>query len=473
MYFANPEGIESILSRVTGDNPSNIFGLLGVDGDADLFFLNPNGIVLGETRTFHIEGSFYGTTGSAIGLGDGAFSAVGMDGEQLLRVKPGVLLDAYLTENSGNIESRGQLSVQGDLALVGNALDLQGQVAAGGDLSLLGLNEVQLRDTAETPFIGFAGDDLLIQGNQQVDIVTLSHADSGLFSYSDMVLVSSSPVHGDAHYLSGGDFRVEALNGDAGTLKSPVDPIIRTLGDVVIGEYEGSSLHILAGGSVDIGTATINAPDPGELGVDFLRETVTLSDGTVVEIDGGTQPTLDIRAGVDPESIGTPPLPLRAGFGAGDEFDDTGLSATAVPSSANITIGDGYINAPNGLILLTTQYQPNNNVKGGSILVMSENGIFGDGLDARGFGGQGGAIYLDARSNIDVLNSFIATTAATDVRDVVLVADGTVTFDGLDGTRPTGAFANLASGGTGLAGSVRVTAENLNVVNGAQLNSCP
>ncbi len=48
VYFANPVTVESILTRVTGDNPSTILGRLGVLGDADLFLLNPNGIVFGE-----------------------------------------------------------------------------------------------------------------------------------------------------------------------------------------------------------------------------------------------------------------------------------------------------------------------------------------------------------------------------------------------------------------------------------------
>ncbi|MEG4010466.1 filamentous hemagglutinin N-terminal domain-containing protein, partial [Microcoleus sp. Pol1C5] len=44
-YFTNPAGIENILSRVTGANRSDILGRLGVLGPANLFLINPNGIV--------------------------------------------------------------------------------------------------------------------------------------------------------------------------------------------------------------------------------------------------------------------------------------------------------------------------------------------------------------------------------------------------------------------------------------------
>ena len=118
---------------------------------------------------------------------------------------------------------------------------------------------------------------------------------------------AANPVVGDAHYWSGGSFRVEDLDGSGGGLYSPVDPIIRALGDISIETYEGSSLHVLAGGSVTIDTAKITTSEPGSIGVDFLQETLTLSDGTVVAIDGGVQPTLDTRAGVVPEAIGIVP----------------------------------------------------------------------------------------------------------------------------------------------------------------------
>lgn len=76
IYFVNPAGVENILSRVTGTNPSNILGTLGVIGNANLFLINPNGIVFGPNATLDVRGSFVASTASSIRLADGTeFSA--------------------------------------------------------------------------------------------------------------------------------------------------------------------------------------------------------------------------------------------------------------------------------------------------------------------------------------------------------------------------------------------------------------
>ncbi|MCP6760535.1 MAG: filamentous hemagglutinin N-terminal domain-containing protein [Fischerella sp. CENA71] len=61
-YFSNPAGIANILTRVTGGNPSNIQGVLGVLGNANLFLLNPKGILFGSNARLDLGGSFLATT---------------------------------------------------------------------------------------------------------------------------------------------------------------------------------------------------------------------------------------------------------------------------------------------------------------------------------------------------------------------------------------------------------------------------
>ncbi|WP_161635019.1 two-partner secretion domain-containing protein [Leptolyngbya sp. Heron Island J] len=480
VYFANPINIESILSRVTGNNASDIRGTLGVDGSADLFLINPNGIIFGPDVSLDIDGSFYATTAESVEIGDGVFSAIAPEQSQLLAISPSVSFWNYLTANSGDITNRGQLVAGSNLVLAGNSLALEAQLAGLGNVSLLATDTVKIRDTAETPFIAAAGADLLVQGNEQVDIVALSHPDSQLFSYGDMVLRSTNAVSGDTHFFSGGNFRIENLDNTLSNLTSPVDPIIRSLGDVAFDSYLGSSLHIIAGGSVTFNEAIVIAPDPGIQGIDFLQDTLELADGTIVEIDGGSQPTVDIRAGVRPDAIGILPIPNPSGLSPFDSFTDGNFffpqpvapTLTADPSDANIEVGSIRVAESNGLILLTNRYEPNTALPGGGIQVVG-NDPTGFGFDQSGINitaVDAGSIFLDSRGDITVTDTDITLLGSNSTGDLVLVAEGDITLaDTISVTFP-GLANNIAIGGQGTAGEIRVTARNLSVLNGAQID---
>jgi filamentous hemagglutinin family protein len=472
VYFANPAGIENILSRVTGNSRSDIFGRLGVLGNANLFLLNPNGIVFGPNADLDITGSFTATTANAIQLGDrGFFSATQPQQSSLLAVAPGALLYNQIVAQGGRLVNTGNLAAGQDLTLAANNLELQGQLRSGRDLTLEAQDTVRIRDSVTAPFVAGAGRNLLVQGNQAVDIFALNHPSSGLGSRGNMVLRSASPVGGDAHYWSGGSFRVENLDTSLGELFSPIDPVIRALGDVAIFGYQGGSLHILAGGSVNIGTAIITSADPGEIGVDFLRETITLSDGTVVAIDGGAQPTLDVRAGVAPAAIGSIPLENPSGvnpftdFFVNDQLQPSAPGIGAIPSRADITVGDVWMTAPNGLVLLTTQYQPNADLAGGNIFVTGE-GLRGVGIDARGFGGNGADVYLNAQGSISLNGRSRIDTTSNLGRsgNINLVASEGIL---LQGERSSSSRPSIRSNMTGLGqgGNITLQADSISLRN--------
>ena len=174
MYFANPADVERIFSRVTGDLPSDIFGTLGVNGGADLYLLNPNGIVFGPNARLDVGGSFVVSTANSFAFADGSeFSAVAPETSLLtIDVPLGV---QFNTPTQGNIDSFGQLAAGQDLTLQGQELYLEGGLSAGRDLNLQAQETITIRDTTAVPLVARSGGDLTIQGNQGIDIWTLQH----------------------------------------------------------------------------------------------------------------------------------------------------------------------------------------------------------------------------------------------------------------------------------------------------------
>jgi filamentous hemagglutinin family protein len=66
--FVDP-GVQNILGRVTGGNASLINGVLQVTGgNANLYLMNPAGIVFGSGARLSVPGSFTATTANGIGF---------------------------------------------------------------------------------------------------------------------------------------------------------------------------------------------------------------------------------------------------------------------------------------------------------------------------------------------------------------------------------------------------------------------
>ena len=126
VYFDNPVNINQIVTRVTGDTPSNIFGTLGVLGPADLFLLNPNGVIFGPNTQLDITGALVATTAHGVEFENYEFRTDIVDTPPLLTITAPIGLQ-YEASSEGIVLQPGtflEAPPGQTLALLGNSITL-------------------------------------------------------------------------------------------------------------------------------------------------------------------------------------------------------------------------------------------------------------------------------------------------------------------------------------------------------------
>ncbi|MEA5421270.1 CHAT domain-containing protein [Spirulina sp. CCNP1310] len=128
--FLSQPGIDNILGRVTGGDPSVIQGLLQVTGGhSNLYLMNPAGIVFSSGARLDLPASFTATTADRIGFGSGWFNALGANDYSSLMGSPQQL--AFLRSEPAAIVNEGNLTLTGgELGLYGGAIAHTGQILA-------------------------------------------------------------------------------------------------------------------------------------------------------------------------------------------------------------------------------------------------------------------------------------------------------------------------------------------------------
>jgi filamentous hemagglutinin family protein len=376
--------------------------------------------------------------------------------------------------------TRGNIAIKSGDVVVNNVNAGTATIAATNNLNLIGSNittsdnlnlraqkTVTARDTNSDPLNITAGKSLLIQGNEKVDIFALNNPNTNISAGGDLTLRSNTTVGGDAHFTAGGNFKIEQLDGKLGGLFSPHDPVIRASGDVSLANYTGASIHILAGGSVNIpGTITVTDLDSAN----GLTENVTLANGTNIAIDGKTAPTVDIRAGTT--NFGTAGI---VGVTTNDTLSTPTIGST--PTGSSITIGNINFTNPNvdgsfgnPVVLLTNQYAPNLNLAPGNInvtgtintLITSTSVInSGPSLTAPSTSTSAissGNITIVGRNNVNVAQ---LTTGITDSSFGGSINTGNITVQAVGNINSTGLITTEnINAGTNTSGNISLNSTN-------------
>ena len=493
-FFNNPVDIQNIFSRVTGNTQSSINGLIQANGAANLFLMNPNGIVFGPNATLNIGGSFIGTTANSIKFADGVqFSAGDLTPNPLLTVS--LPIGLQMGSNSGAISIQGTghnlispvkinpsinvglipvgFSVQPakTLALLGNNINLKGGVltALGGRIELgsvrspeiVDLNQINSQWNFGYSKIQEFGDINLNQrsivnvsgaGNNAIQLQgkTVSILDSSALFIENQGSASSVGIHiratdavnietlGPNSFLRSGLYSDTKGTGRGGDIEIETNRLNFKAGAIFARTYSKAD-----GGNLNIKAAQVELVSDRE----NIIATRTLNSGRGGDISINTQ-TLRIQG---PGGINTT---VNRANGAGGNLNinatqsielvgpPDGIIASMVISASTVG-GEG--NAGN-LIINTAQLT----LKNGAQISSSAYDL-----------GNGGAIYLNASKSIEITGTRRDQTGM--FRSSVFSAG--ILIPPLQ-RLPFG----LSDTITGAAGNVTINTPYLNINNGAEVS---
>jgi filamentous hemagglutinin family protein len=465
-YFNNGVGIENIFSRVTGPSISNIDGLIRANGTANLFLLNPNGIIFGGNAQLNIGGSFVASTASSLVFADGT----------VLNAKPATPTTPLLTisvpiglqygSNPGSVQVRGsslQVAPGKTLAVVGGNVSLEGgQLLAPG-------GRVELGGVAGESTVGLSanGEYLGLSFPQQVPL-------------SDVSLTNGAKVNVLAG--SGGSIAVNAMNfnlAGGSSLQAGIDEGMNSVGSVA------GDIEVNATGAINLSDASLifNHVQPNAVGNGGDIRITTRS----LLATGGSQVRTTTYAQGNAGSVRI----TASDTVTFDGVDSNGSPSAArslvraggVGNSGGVTINTGSLFVTNGADLNASVTRQARGTGGGIKINARDTVVFNGGfarsrLEKDG-AGRAGDIHINTGSLLltgipkDVADDHIgqvvaATFGQGDAGSVIINARNAVTLDGEGSEIWTLVAENR---GVGNAGNIIINSGSLSVTGGARLFS--
>jgi filamentous hemagglutinin family protein len=384
VYFASPDGIANILTRVTGNNLSEILGTLGVDGAANLFLLNPNGIVFGENASLDVNGSFLATTADRFVFNNGfEYGASNPETPTLLTInipvglqfgKQAAAIEVQGTGHNINFDPETFESIwdtrqTGLEVSSGNTLAL-----VGGEINLEGGNLTASQGRIELASIAEKGNISLVSVDNGFSLDSQENA-----NFKDINLTKTASI--DTSGNGSGNLQLQGKNI---SLLDGSAIITRTLGDdngreVKINAFDSVNIaganteffysgifnNVEAGATGNGGNLSISAKNIELLGGNVSTDTFSTGKGGNLIIDADN---LQIKDG---GQIGA------ATWNAGDS-GNLFIKATNIEVSG---VSSGDIPAHSGIFTPAIQLEPDSNVtgNGGNLTIDAEKLIVRDG----------------------------------------------------------------------------------------------
>ena len=426
-HFNNAAAIQNILTRVTGNFVSNIDGLIRANGTANLFLLNPNGIIFGPNAQLNVGGSFIGTTASSFKFSDGSeFSATNPQAPPLLAIN--VPIGLQYGRPSGNVTVTGailEVETGKTLALVGGSVDLanaalfapSGRIEIGAVLDGI----VELTVNGNTPSL------ILPPATQRANVsITGSFLDTA-------TLTSNGGI----------------ININAGSL-SVVDAILSSdaletgsAGSVIINAHDAVELNF-----VDI--VTSGGLDNGRGGnIEITAGSLSIVDNSVLSTEA-----------FGDESAGNILINVRDAVLL-DNIEMNSSSGVGNSSGGNIEIAADSLSVVGGTNLDTTLYGEGNS--GNIVINVRDTALFNDSskvfttvlTDTKG---NSGNIEITANSLFVVNGSELNTSLQGQggAGDIVINARDTVVFEN-NGV----ASSNVVQGAEGKGGNIEINTNTL------------
>ncbi|MBI4780709.1 MAG: filamentous hemagglutinin N-terminal domain-containing protein [Oscillatoriophycideae cyanobacterium NC_groundwater_1537_Pr4_S-0.65um_50_18] len=468
-YFTNPDGVTNILTRVTGGNQSDILGTLGVLGNANLFLINPNGILFGQDARLDVGGSFVSSTANSIGFDNGfTFSATNPQAPPLLTVSAPIGLQ--YGRNPGEVRSQGaslQVPDGQTLTLAGGAVSLDGGelLAPGGRVELGGVSAAGAVGLNRDGSLSFpdnvARADVLMTNAASVDV----RAGGG---GSITVNARNLEVRGGSQLLAGIPEDLRAPEAQAGDITINATHLVRFDGEDQDGSDSGAFNTVESGAEGSSGSISVTTGSLEVLkGAQFDASTFGVGNSGSVTIYA-TDFIRFAGEGMD-------------GFESGARSEVvSGSSTNAVGSAGGISITTGSLEVLNGAQLSASTSGVGN---AGSVTIHAADlvrfagegaagqpsGAFSN-VNRRGVGNAGG-VSITARS-LEVTNDgevSASTFGRGNAGSVIIRATDLVRFAGEINGDSGGAFSQVNDRAIGNAGGVSITAGSLEVLNGTNL----